>query len=210
MTILHISDSHYEWETMQRLDRLARRCDCDVIAVTGDVLSKQNRKLPVEWNEWPQRLKLAVPGNHDDAQAYADLTEWQTRTPWSGLFLNVMFVSCGFSGDALRPVFWDDEGIKSAAADAKALVLLVHYRPSLATIDCCRQNSREVPLLILHGHEHPKGSSATEWEEMGDGVYRSRVCSSGPYRPDGTADKGVAQKIEFGRDGVFRAQRVQG
>jgi hypothetical protein len=49
---------------MGRLDNLARaRSKCDVVALTGDWAGV----LPAQWDQWPQRFKLSVPGNHDSA-----------------------------------------------------------------------------------------------------------------------------------------------
>src|SRR5438045_83244 len=66
-SIIHISDPHFEtWETMPRLSNFTHaHPECDVVAVTGDCTSKGNTQLPAEWNQWPQRIKLSVPGNHD-------------------------------------------------------------------------------------------------------------------------------------------------
>lgn len=79
ISILHISDPHFEtWETMPRLNNLAHSLsDCDVVALTGDCTSKDNKQLPKKWNEWPQRLKLSVPGNHDLPHTFDRLSNWE-------------------------------------------------------------------------------------------------------------------------------------
>ncbi len=75
--ILHISDSHAQSETMARLNNLAELCsDCDVVALTGDCASLSTRQVPLEWDAWPQALKLAVAGNHDEPNTFELLESW--------------------------------------------------------------------------------------------------------------------------------------
>jgi hypothetical protein len=42
----------------------------DVVALTGDSAGV----LPEHWNDWPQPLKLSVPGNHDSPETFLHLT----------------------------------------------------------------------------------------------------------------------------------------
>ena len=72
LRILHISDTHNESRTMTRLNNLAlQHKECEVIALTGDVLSSTMEPLTATWNLWPHKLKLAVPGDHyDHSHAY--------------------------------------------------------------------------------------------------------------------------------------------
>ena len=84
-TILHISDMHdYDGNTLKCLGRLAQsRSDVDVVAVTGDCFRWSNEdRLPKSWNEWHQRLKLSVPGDHDGEKTFELLNKWPHTTPY--------------------------------------------------------------------------------------------------------------------------------
>src|SRR3989442_8874026 len=90
LRILHISDPHGQSETMVRLHTLATRLrNVDVLAYTGDSHVPQ---LPSEWSFWPQRVKLAVPGEHDKADTFRNLTTWKTDVPWSVRVADALFV----------------------------------------------------------------------------------------------------------------------
>jgi hypothetical protein len=54
----------------------------DVVAYTGDSFSYSFPQLPVSWSSWPQRTKLAVPGEHDNPDTFENLKTWTTRSPW--------------------------------------------------------------------------------------------------------------------------------
>jgi predicted phosphodiesterase len=73
--ILHFSDTHAERETLRRLEHLVEDFgQSDVVAHTGDATSNYGGP-PVEWNEWPQAVKLSVPGEHGETHlSYSHLT----------------------------------------------------------------------------------------------------------------------------------------
>lgn len=214
MKILHVSDTHYEMDTMWRINLLAnRRADCDVVAVTGDVVSKSRLQLPAEWNSWPQRLKLAVPGNHGDhSQAFTKLTRWQTTVPWFGEFAGVLFICAGIALDDVGEKFWSDVQAHSDVLPLRAVVILSHFRPRGPFLSRCRQLGGSRLVLVLHGDEQPKRFSGIEWSVPADGerVFRSHVCSSPQYRPDRSVEKGIAHVIELHPEGSFTANKDQG
>jgi 3',5'-cyclic AMP phosphodiesterase CpdA len=106
-SIIHISDPHAEGETMRRLNQLACSLpQCDVLALTGDCTSESTDQLPAHWDEWPQRLKLLVPGNHDYAHSFDLLHNWNHRAPWTSRLNDLSFIgidsSNGFSDISLN------------------------------------------------------------------------------------------------------------
>ena len=210
MKILHISDPHYELETMRRLDLLAqRRTDCDVVAVTGDVVKKHQLELPVNWDSWPQRMKWAVPGNHGDhSRAFTGLTRWQTGVPWCGEFAGVGFVCLGVGLSELDGL-WLSSSPAQAVERSKAVVVLTHRRPRGNVLNSLRQFSGTRPLLILHGDEHPKGFPGTDWSTpaSGEGVFRG--CSRRRRHPTVTeTNHDLRQPTSSRRNGVARGIRV--
>ena len=162
LRILHISDSHAQSETMQRLNELARQqSDCDVVAHTGDCVSRFCDRLPSEWDEWPQRVKLSVPGNHGDhTNTFESLHTWIHWAPWVISVDDLLFLGLHLNKDEWCSYLTK---ARSERADSRAIVLLTHYRPPAhdgtrfahALADFV--DGRE--LLILHGDEHPKGFS---------------------------------------------------
>jgi Calcineurin-like phosphoesterase len=130
-SIMHISDPHFEtWETMPRLDNLAHaHTECEVIAVTGDCTSIGNTQLPATWNQWPQRLKLSVPGNHDLDDTFDLLDDWFHCTPWVTTVDGLVFVglntATGFLGIKSQL-----DRLKPRAANGDAVVILSHRWPS--------------------------------------------------------------------------------
>ena len=64
---------------MARLSDLANRhSEWEVVALTGDCAGV----LPDHWNDWPQSLRLSVPGNHDSPETFLNLTSWIHNAPW--------------------------------------------------------------------------------------------------------------------------------
>lgn len=184
-----------------------------MVAVTGDVVKKDALELPEAWNSWPQPIKLAIPGNHGDhSMAFRLLDQWQTTAPWAGVRQRCLFVCLGIKfTDDMRPWLLNVRE-QSAKEGLRAVVVLSHCRPRGTALDSLRQLSEKTPLLILHGDEHPKGFSGLEWRTPcdGEGVFRSNVCSSPPYREDGTAEKGLAHVIQLCSNGEFTAIKERG
>ena len=93
MRILHISDTYAQAETMEQLGRLAQRLvDYDVVACTGDCVSNNTSEVEESWNEWPQRLRLMVPGHHDTPATFVHLTNGATSVPWYRTHWEVSFI----------------------------------------------------------------------------------------------------------------------
>ncbi len=186
ITLLHISDAHGHAETMRRLEDLAwDQRSADALAYTGDSFSYTCPQLPSSWSDWPQALKLAVPGEHDNPDTYVRLETWITDPPWSRVVEDVLLVGI----DTRRG--WGDldaELQRSAAfADAaRALILVFHHWPRGAkaaqAAAIVRQRAPSAAVAVLHGHEHPKGREDPEWDPHADlgGLTcgRSKVISS--------------------------------
>jgi predicted phosphodiesterase len=224
-SILHISDPHFETEVMRRLRHLARfHADCDVVALTGDCTSSSNRQLPDEWNEWPQRLKLAMPGNHDDLNTFDLLHGWRWLPKWEygrerhpplvHRLNDLLFVGVDTS-DKRRPyaeLEADLDKIKQTeAADTSAVVLLTHIWPCWGEAEEMGEILRGFignrSLLVLHGHWHNGNSKGSEWEAAakigGVTYYRSKAIScKGPKR-------GRGHLITWGNS-QFTCSEVQG
>ena len=99
-TILHISDIHdNDGKRLECLGELARlRSDVDVIAFTGDYLWSQDQ-LPKSLNEWPQQLKLSVPGDHDGKKTFDLLCDWSHKTPYVIHSHDITFIGLDSSND---------------------------------------------------------------------------------------------------------------
>jgi hypothetical protein len=172
---------------MSRLHRLAMLEDqCRVVALTGDYVSTLNLQLPAEWDDWPQPVKLSVPGNHGNhSQAFARLSNWIHLAPWSYQVEDLLFIGL----DLLSSRCWE-QFISDLSAHHQAhivgLVLLTHERPRPlihTPLFTALANMVDVSrLLILHGDDHP-GQFQSEWDDGesfgGRSFFRSNVCSSG-------------------------------
>lgn len=209
--ILHMSDPHAQAETMKRLHNLAMTLShCDVVALTGDCTSETCCQLPEQWDEWPQKLKLSVPGNHDLPHTFDQLRKWDSRAPWARRLRDLLFI-----GLDLRSPIGVQGQIRSlgdvSTPDTQGVVLLSHFRPTpaedgqLSSILHDLIGSRK--LLILHGHEHPPEFRGAEWDSTGqsrDELYcRSKVCSSK------TARRGLCHFVVW-CNRSFRCWEVQG
>jgi predicted phosphodiesterase len=178
ISILHISDVHaYGAETRHRLGNLAlEHSSCDVIALTGD---SEKLPLPSYWNDWPQHLKLSVPGNHDSDATFVNLNSWVHQAPWFRRYQDLAFMGIDTS-DLKRPFgkileeqldpFWEEK-----ITDVSAFVLLTHSWPEDHEFDRADQILAKFidqrPLVILDGHFHPR---RTKWETEAN--FGSIVC----------------------------------
>ncbi len=180
--------------------------DCDVVAVTGDCVSQSCDRVPAEWDDWPQELKLSVPGNHDLPYTFDLLNSWYWHTPWARQFRDVLFVGL----DSLLPHDIEKHLASVCCDSPRAIALLCHERPrledaALADVLLAFIGSRR--LLVLHGHEHPSGFSGAEWDEsgrLGQNTYcRSKICSSVSSR------RGLCHLIEWSGNS-FHCSEVQG
>jgi hypothetical protein len=165
---------------MIRLNNLAKLCSrCDIVAHTGDCVSQTCDQLPAEWDKWPQRLKLSVPGNHDYDHTFDLLQTWHHRTPWACRLEDLVFVGLDpcllehGAGSRQQPI---------DLKDARGVVALLHRRPEDRFLNALSVVVGSKALLILHGHEHPNCFSGSEWDESGQvgsrPYFRSKVCSS--------------------------------
>ncbi|HWN08016.1 MAG TPA: metallophosphoesterase family protein [Pyrinomonadaceae bacterium] len=205
ISVLHISDTHGQGETLCRVEDLAlRHSGCEVVALTGDCTSKVTTQVPGEWDQWPQQLKLAVPGNHDLLHTFDLLPSWVTRTPWTSRLDDVIFLGIDSSiglAEQLAQLRLEAEG-------NAGVVLLSHQWPDFESLteELCRFLAGR-KLVVLHGHEHPKAFSGSLWEEFvlvnGIGGYRSNVCSSVSRM------RGIANLIIW-ESGQFECSEVQG
>lgn len=213
--IVHFSDTHAERETLSRLQNLAKDFfECEVVAHTGDATSNL-RNPSSAWNDWPQQVKLSVPGEHgENRDSYSHLTDWIWSTPWHYsvgdlLFLGIDDFSTLSSLIASVP--------STAQNSACAIVILVHrliYRNFGQIISSAERLAPEIgrfacnrPILFLHGHDHLEDASGSVWDTdfpIGERVsYRSNVYSSA------RKNRGRANLITW--DGaIFKCESVQG
>jgi hypothetical protein len=189
-TILHISDTHAQAETLKRVDTLARRRkDVDVVAFTGDCASKLRQTVPQAWDTWPQSTKLAVPGNHCLDISYAHLHSWITSPPFLRIAEGILFVGLntaeGWAGGVNQL-----ETLGSPSEPYGAVAVLSHRRPSSSELEpaasaLARFVNRR-PVLLMHGHDHPAPFEDPEWEDgflLGDlRSCRSKVITSARTR----------------------------
>jgi hypothetical protein len=189
LTILHISDCHAQTETVRRLERLAHESpDCDVVAHTGDCLSTSCWCVRREWDDWPQRYKFAVPGNHfDHSVAFLLLKNWEWRTPWLVNIQDATFVGLGLASERTSEGYF---GKLVAPPGSRLIVLMSHQRLSVEDLEGSLSplvDGRE--LLVLHGDEHPRGFDGCAWDDAGQvrgrRFFRSNVCSSAQPRGRG-------------------------
>lgn len=192
---------------MARLSDLANgNSSWDVIALTGDCAGV----LPDHWNEWPQSLKLSVPGNHDSPETFVHLTSWIHKTPWFCRYNDLAFLGIDTS-DLRRPfgtlkeqldAFWDEP-----LAGVSAFVVLTHQWPLDDEVDGAGQllgkfvDKRQ--LLVLDGHNHPRGSNWDMNAKLGsNSCFRSTVISC-------NKPKGTGHLIKW-NDNVFDCEDVRG
>src|SRR5712692_7750493 len=181
-SILHISDPHFQSETMARLSDLASdHPKWDVVALTGDCAGV----LPEHWNDWPQLLKLSVPGNHDSPETFVHLTNWVHNTPWFCRHDDLAFLGLdtsdknkpfGTLDDQLDP-FWDED-----ITGVSAFVVLTLKWPQDSEVDGAGEllakfiDKRQ--LVVLDGHNHPRGTTWESSVRLGPIVcFRSTVIS---------------------------------
>ena len=190
LQILHISDPHFERQSMERLHDLAEtNRDCDIVAATGDYVSNHNSVLPANWDNWPQQLKLSVPGGHSDqTDAFNKLRNWTHQVPWVVYFGDVAFIGVNSEKTGGAREFLQATVLTS---ESRAIVLLCHewisgYYVTVGLEEPLAALAESRQLLVLHGHEHPREFDGVEWDETGrvagKPFYRSRVCSSARVR----------------------------
>jgi hypothetical protein len=167
---------------MARLSDLANgHPKWDVVTLTGDC----DGVLPEHWNDWPQPLKLSVPGNHDSSDTFVHLHSWIHKTPWFLRHHDLAFL--GIDTSDLSHPFAKPEDQLDAFRDeditgVSAFVVLTHQWPLDHELDGAGQllakfiDTRQ--LLLLDGHNHPRG---TRWEANtnlgGIACFRSTVIS---------------------------------
>jgi hypothetical protein len=205
-SILHLSDPHFQSETMARLLSLANgHPNWDIIALTGCA-----GVLPEHWNDWPQSLKLSVPGNHDSPETFVHLTSWIHETWWfrrrddlAFLGINTSSLSSPFGTlDEQLDAFWDED-----ITGVLGFVVLTHQWPLENEVDGAGEllakfiDKRQ--LLVLDGHNHPRG---TNWEmnaKLGsNSCFRSTVISC-------NAPKGTGHLITWSSK-AFDCETVRG
>ncbi len=205
MRILHVSDTHGQSEAMTRVANLAMfKSDCNVVAVTGDVITPAKETLTAKWNLWPQEHRFLARGNHDQpSSVLGDLQGWKTGAPEVNLVGNFAFVSLPWKVSAA------DFG-RLKIDDASGVVIMVHSIEQLTDASTWEKTVELVdarPLLVLHGHDH---KAAPKWESNaevgGKSFCRSHVCSCGHKA---NKIRGAAHIIEWG-DGEPSCTLVQG
>ena len=205
MRILHISDTHGESEAMTRVGNLAMfKSDCDVVAVTGDVITAAKESLTADWNKWPQAHRFLARGNHDrPPSVFEDLQKWSFEAPEVNPVEDLAFVSLPWGVSAQ-----DFEGL--SVGDAAGVVMMIHSIGQLTDAPTWQKAVElvgERPLLVLHGHDH---RDAPKWEANarsdGKSYCRSHICSCG-HRTHKL--RGAGHVIDW-KDGGFSCTYVQG
>ncbi len=177
---------------MRRLDQLAHcLTECDVVALTGDCTSTTSDQLPEYWDDWPQPLKLSVPGNHDFSNTFDTLLNWCHRAPWVSRVNDLVLVGID-SADGFDDISSQlSQLATSELAAGSAVVLLSHQWPGSwnddMIVDSLIKLTNGRPLLVLHGHEHPISFNGSLWDDSANlgslKCYRSKVtCCSRPLR----------------------------
>lgn len=213
-TILHISDTHAQSETMLRLNALARCPEFknDIVAVTGDCRSATS--APDEQrNTWPQMWKFCVKGNHDRADTFDALSRWTKRRGPLGMSVaGLWFIGVDRdpgSGSGLRELRRALEEVQTSGS-IRSVVVLSHRRPPLDEVVGALGEVRGFrAVLALHGHEHGARTSVrrigTEWREervRGVRVFRSNVYSAADRR------RGCAHRIRWNGE-VYSCEQVR-
>ena len=197
---------------MRRLEQLAQfHPECDVLALTGDCTSNSTDKLPQEWDNWPQRLKLSVPGNHDCSNTFDLLPNWISRTPWSYRLNDLIFIGIDSSEDFASIINQLKQLNRSEVEGGSALVILTHKWPDSQSVNQVAKALNDFTsgrsLLILHGHEHRYPFNGSSWDESASigkvKCYRSNVSSCS--RPE----RGRAHLIIW-KNGSFRCSIIRG
>lgn len=199
--ILHFSDTHGESKSIDLLNTLIlKNPGVDVLAHTGDVVNSSSNTAPDLWNEFPQKIKLSVPGNHENSrEAYANLTNWIHQTPWQYFVDDLFFASLNRPHDSNRVMELYDSYIKPNKSIIAGIVFLTHewllrYPYHVLSEEEKKHLgelylyvSQKHPVLVLHGHDHNEGkeegfTDGAVWEpkaQLGEFTYcRSNICSS--------------------------------
>lgn len=209
--ILHISDTHAETRTLKSIDKLITQVpDCDVVAFTGDSTSGYTPFVPESWDEWPFKLKLSVPGNHDRNYSFKHLNSWHHQTPWSTLYKDLLFIGLPLKHKGM------DTFIRNISQYdiklARGIVVLSHICPINTTWYDLGSVLKDLAdyrkILLLHGHEHPVSFSGHNWENFNkiDNIkyyYLSHVCSSIPTK------RGIGHLITWNNYKTFKCEVVQ-
>lgn len=163
--------------------------------------------VPAEWSSWPQRWKLAVPGDHDPSGCFTHLAGWHTDVPVSITASDLLMLG------VKSPDGWSEfeEFLKTGLSEhVRGVVVLSHHRPgvwrSAELGKMFTEHCGTRPVVWLHGHEHPWNAEDPEWEEDASfapaRVWRSKVISSARRR------RGTAALLEW-KDGSFHWQALR-
>jgi hypothetical protein len=187
--IIHISDSHNNSKAVEALHRrLSNESKCDVIAHTGDIENTCTDRVPHGWNDWPQKHKLSVPGNHDTSPGLFDSwTTWITKPPYALAVQDLLFV--GLSEPRSQ---WISELQKlyNQSPRYRGVVVLAHYSPFHNNYPEFKEFllsiRKNCPVLFLHGHEHPNEFKGDQWTRRAKrgvhDMFVSHVCSAAKNR----------------------------
>ena len=180
--ILHISDPHADAKSMSRIHNLATSYpEWDVVALTGDCASQMHKTVPPDWDKWPQKLKLSVPGNHDLPETFQSLETWEHKAPWAKTICSTFSFHLALNRHSVVPDFL--KMIKNHIwACSSAIVLLCHERPTESLLKTLQSFRGTEKVLILHGHNHGNGFPGAIWESSElighKSFFRSHICSS--------------------------------
>lgn len=166
---------------MEQLEILSRSlAGCDVVACTGDCVSSSTKQVAASWDKWPQRLKLLVPGNHDDtSDTFAHLTSWVTSVPWYRRHGRINFIGLDYGRDLGKQI---EELAPTFEPDNRAVALLSHRWPDESQAKPLAKSLRKFfpgrPVLYLHGDNHPLGAYWDPMARLDDLLcHRSNIVS---------------------------------
>jgi len=144
-----------------------------------------NPNLPASWSDWPQSLKLAVPGDHDQTTTFDELNTWISNTPWRCHLNDIVFIGID-TRMGWAQLAQQIENSLCNIERLRALALLFHHWPNESNAafiaSLLKQYAHSLSILVMHGHIHPRNSEDPEWDDQaklaGLPCYRSKMISS--------------------------------
>ncbi|MBX3096631.1 MAG: metallophosphoesterase [Fimbriimonadaceae bacterium] len=211
---IHFSDLHGKYEAQSKVETaVARLGDRDVLINTGDDFSSSSKSIPLEWDNFSQRIKIAVAGQHDtDIAGHLGgwLQAWQKCPSWQ-VSINDRTEMIGDGVLAVISNRWrksHNVPFDFSSVDLQHLKAVVVVCHELCTLQDFKEFAqplyeltKTIPICIFNGHDHSNPS----FERWGDKLWRSTVIS-GDIRAT-LGEIGLIFEIALER-GTFRLIRV--
>lgn len=166
LCVLHFSDLHGNRRAYAAASRtLKEQRGIEAVILTGDLVSLGNPNF--NWNPGlSSRRLLLVPGNHDKDGAFADPAGWVHECPWAELIRGhlILGLDSGDDGkvDALAAIHAANRTLRPPVPSVKSVVVALHHRPNRVGSALWKilrelRIQRDVPVVVLHGHDHGNG-----------------------------------------------------